>query len=256
MLQRLFGKKKESEVPVITAAAPSSDQALPEAIQRHRLAIQTLEKRQQLLEKKIELETADAKRRVEANDKRGALVALKKRKMMESELDTLTNERITLEQQINSLESSQMHRVALTALAHGVAVQRSMNKQIDASAVDKLMDDIQEQQDLQQEIGNALSLGNKLADDEDLLAEFDKLQAEAVEDKLNEVLPSSTTFSSKGVEREPVQKVDYSMPSGPLVVPRLSQSSSEPAAADRTAVPVLDASEESELKALQQQLGH
>lgn len=62
---------------------------LPEAILRNKAAIDTLEKRQLHLEKRINAQEEDAKKRAKEGDKRGALFALKRKKMYEKELDQL-----------------------------------------------------------------------------------------------------------------------------------------------------------------------
>ena len=90
-------------------------------------------------------------------------MALKRKKMLETELENLMNSRMTLEQQINSLEAAQMNQIAVAALAHGVTVHKQLNQQIDAERVDQLMEDLQEQQELQNEIAQVMSAGNRIA---------------------------------------------------------------------------------------------
>ncbi len=103
-----------------------------------REAINTLEKRKQLLEKKIQLQEQDARTRAAAKDKRGAMMALKRKKMLQGELDTLTNSALTLEQQIMTLESAQSQQVAISALASGVQAQKQLNKQMNIDKVTKV----------------------------------------------------------------------------------------------------------------------
>jgi charged multivesicular body protein 4A/B len=173
-MRLFFGKKKE--VPE-TAAVSDPNAGLPDAIQKNKSAIETLDKREKLLEKRISDEEEEAKRRVANGDKRGALMTLKRKKMLEQELETLMNSRLTLEQQINSLEAAQMSHIAVKALAHGVNVHKQLNKQLDAESVDRLMEDLQDQQDLQNEIAQVLSAGTRIGDDEDLLRELEQMEA-------------------------------------------------------------------------------
>jgi charged multivesicular body protein 4 len=181
---RLFGFGKKKEAAAGAGAAPVAEMNLPDAIQKNKQAIDTLDKRQKLLEKRIADEEADARSRVAGGDKRGALVTLKRKKMLETELEQLMNSRMTLEQQINSLESAQMNQIAIQALAHGVNVHKQLNKQMDADRVDKLMEDLQEQQDLQAEIAQVMSSGVRLGDDEELLAELAQLEEREMDAKL------------------------------------------------------------------------
>lgn len=63
---------------------------MPDAIMKNKEAILTLEKRQQFIEKKIELQIADAKEKARLKNKQGALMALKRKKMLEGELENLS----------------------------------------------------------------------------------------------------------------------------------------------------------------------
>lgn len=229
-MRLFFGSKKEK--PQAAAPAVDPNAGLPDAIQKNKTAIETLEKRQRLLEKRINDEETDAKQRVGNNDKRGALMALKRKKMLEQELETLMNSRMTLEQQINSLEAAQMNQIAVAALAHGVSVHKQLNQQIDAERVDQLMEDLQEQQDLQNEIAQVMSAGNRIADDEDLVNELEQLQASQLDEQL----------------------LGASVPSGPVAGKAAPQSVAATPA--RATVPEggITAEEEAELAALQQGL--
>lgn len=235
-MRLFFGSKKDKQ-PAASQPAANPNAGLPDAIQKNKTAIETLEKRQHLLEKRISDEEADAKSRVAANDKRGALMSLKRKKMLETELETLMNSRMTLEQQINSLEAAQMNQIAVAALAHGVNVHKQLNQQIDADRVDQLMEDMQEQLDLQNEIAQVMSAGNRIADDEDLMRELEQLQESTLEEQL----------IGAG-----------SVPSGPLAdktsAIAAKTSSVSQRAAPATSSSGLTAEEEAELAALQQGL--
>lgn len=183
-MRLFFGKKKETPQTVAQAPASDPNAGLPDAIQKNKAAIDTLDKREKLLEKRIADEEEEAKRRVSTGDKRGALMTLKRKKMLEQELETLMNSRLTLEQQINSLEAAQMSHIAVKALAHGVNVHKQLNKQLDAESVDKLMEDLQDQQDLQNEIAQVLSQGTRVGDDEDLLRELEQMEAKQQDELL------------------------------------------------------------------------
>jgi hypothetical protein len=227
-MRLFFGSKKPQAQAAPSASASAT---LPEAIQKNKIAIDALDKRQKLLEKRIADEEGDAKQRVATGDKRGALMALKRKKMVEGELDNLMNSRMTLEQQINSLEAAQMNQIAVAALAHGVSVHKTLNQQIDAEAVDRLMDELEEQQELQRDIAQVMSAGNRIAEDEDLLNELEQLQANTLEEQLIS-----------------------SVPSGPVSTGEAVAAPAAKAAAKAAPVPAggLTADEEAELAALQQ----
>jgi len=239
-MRLFFGSKKSSEKSSSPAAQTPTDPnaGLPEAIQKNKAAIETLDKRQKLLEKRISDEEEDAKKRVAAGDKRGALMLLKRKKMLETELENLMNSRMTLEQQINSLESAQMNQIAVAALAHGVNVHKQLNKQIDADKVDQLMEDLQEQQDLQNEIAQVMSSGNRIADDDELLAELEAIESQQQDEMLIGAgnVPSGPVAATTGV---PAAKETSKAVAAPIVARPAGSLSEE---------------EEAELAALQQSL--
>lgn len=178
---RFFGRKKEE---------PKQESVdLPQAILRNKTAIETLEKRQLHLERRIAAQTEEAKARAQANDKRGALFALKRKKMLETELEQLVNAHLSLEQQIMSLESAQTQQVAVGALAAGVSAQKAMNQQLNINKIDDLMEDMQEQAGLQNELAQVLSQGPSLMEDADLLAELHQIEAQQLETALADAAP-------------------------------------------------------------------
>ncbi|KAF4694855.1 hypothetical protein FOZ60_006708 [Perkinsus olseni] len=190
------------------------------------------------------LQEQDARTRAAAKDKRGALMALKRKKMLEAELTTLMNSRMTLEQQILSLESSQTTAVAVSALATGVSAQKIMNQQLNIDNIDVLMDDMQEMQDMQNEVSNVLSGGNTVMDDEELLNELDEIEAQELEAKMVD----AAQVPSGGVVAQPsVAEPSVAAPAQP------QQSAAESSRPQRN--DGLTDEEADQLAALQAQLG-
>eukprot|EP00920_Eleutheroschizon_duboscqi_P036731 GHVT01088309.1.p1 GENE.GHVT01088309.1~~GHVT01088309.1.p1 ORF type:complete len:164 (+),score=52.52 GHVT01088309.1:464-955(+) len=132
---------------------------VPVAILKSKEAISTLEKRQLHLEKKIQAQQEDATTRLARGDKSGALLALKRKKLYEGDLAQTSSSRFTLENQINALESQAMQSVTVAALTTGVDAQKQLNQNININKIDKLMEDMQEQQDVQGEVAQALAQG-------------------------------------------------------------------------------------------------
>lgn len=170
-------KKKEPKEPV--------EVKLYEAIIKYREAIETLEKRRLHIEKKVCAQTQEAQNKAASGDKNGALFALKRRKAYQQELDQVSNAHMTLERQIINLESAQSTSVAVGALQTGVQAQQQLNQQNDLNKMDKLMDELTEQQELQNEFNQVFSQGNNVGvDDDTLLAELDTIQGMQLDDKL------------------------------------------------------------------------
>jgi hypothetical protein len=169
-MKLFFGSKASQPGPV----------AVPDAIMKNKEAIDTLIKRHEFIEKKVAMQDNIAREKAKAKDKRGAMMALKSKKMLTAELETLGQARLTLEQQIMTLESSQTQQVAVQALQLGVQAQKQMNSQMNIDKIDQLMEDMQEQQDLQQDLQAKFTQvwgqGQPNMDDADLLAEYEEIE--------------------------------------------------------------------------------
>jgi charged multivesicular body protein 4 len=180
----LFGKKKQN------AAAPAPSPMETIKVLRDNLVV--LEKREEHITKKIESALADAKAKSQRKDKNGALFALKRKKMYESEIAKLQGARITLDSQILALESAAVNIETFRAMKAGAGAMKGMRGDIDADKVDDIMDEIQEEKDVHDAISEAISRpGQDMFSDEDLLNELAELDAldmeEAVMQKPAEV---------------------------------------------------------------------
>ncbi|OQS07024.1 hypothetical protein THRCLA_20241 [Thraustotheca clavata] len=176
----LFGRK--AAAPVKTGPAETA-----ETIRKLREQLDILEKRESHIEKKIEAQLEEAKKKSAAKDKRGAIFCLKRKKMYESEIEKLQGARMTLETQVMTLESTQVNMQTFTALRTGANQMKAIHGQMNVDSVDDIMDDIQEEMATADEIGRAISqpLGNALYDDDELAAELDMLVEEDLEKQLD-----------------------------------------------------------------------
>jgi charged multivesicular body protein 4 len=149
--------------------------------------IATQEKREQHLEKKIELCVKEAKEKMAKKDKKGALFKMKQKKLYEAEIDKIQNIKMTLETQVMNLESAAQNAETFKAMQSGKNAMTEIRQTTDIEKVDDLMDDIKEEMELADEISNALAQPVDplmMADEDDLLAELNELEAEDVEEEL------------------------------------------------------------------------
>ena len=178
----LFGKKKAA-APAPGAPAPGAPPVDTIKMLRDNLVV--LEKREEHINKKIETALQEAKLKSQKKDKNGALFALKRKKMYETEVAKLQGARITLDSQILALESAAVNLETFKAMQAGAGAMKTMRGNIDADKVDEMMDDIQEEKDIHDQISEAISRpGQDLFNDEDLLnelAELESLELEADE---------------------------------------------------------------------------
>ena len=136
-----------------------------------------------------------ARAKTKAKDKRGALMALKKKKLLDKEIGTIQATTFTMEQQCMMLEQAVTQVETVSAMKQGqqaMAAQQAKMGGIDA--VEDVMDDIAEQQQDQEEITDALAQGiggglMGLMDDDELLGELDELEAEDLDAQLLDLGP-------------------------------------------------------------------
>lgn len=165
----LWGKKK----------APPPPKANPiDTINTLKAHSDILEKREQLLRAKIDVQLKDAKQRALIKDKNGAMLALKRKQMYEDEIKKLMGTRVTLEQQIIGLESASINIGTVKVMQQGNEGLKAVRGTVDADEIDNLMDDLAEEKDLHDQISEAISgPGQAMLEDEDLLAELAELEA-------------------------------------------------------------------------------
>ncbi|XP_078501057.1 charged multivesicular body protein 4a isoform X2 [Lissotriton helveticus] len=176
-LGRIFGKGKNAK-----GKAPSPQ----EAIQKLRETEEIMVKKQEFLEGKIQQELATAKKHGTKN-KRAALQALKRKKRYEQQLSQIDGTLSTIEFQRESLENATTNTEVLKTMSEAAKAMKEAHQHMDVDKVDDLMADITEQQELAQEISDAISRPMGFADDVDedeLLAELEEMEQEDLEKEL------------------------------------------------------------------------
>ncbi|XP_073535610.1 charged multivesicular body protein 4c isoform X2 [Phyllobates terribilis] len=173
-----------------------------EALFRLRETEEMLTKKQEYLEKKIEHELATA-RRHGTKDKRAALQALKRKKRLEKQLTQIDGTLSTIEFQREALENSYTNTEVLRNMGYAAKAMKTVHQNMDLDKIDELMQDIHEQQDVAEEISDAISrpvgIGEEFDEDE-LLAELEELEQEDLNKHMAKVtLPSvpSTKLPSR-----------------------------------------------------------
>lgn len=148
-----------------------------ESINVLRKAIQKLEKREIFLNKRIEQITKEVQLKVKQKNKKGALACLKKKKMLEKQVDNIMGKAMNLENQIMTLEDAVMNVEVVNAMRQGASAVTKQVNNINIDDVDEMRDDMAEAQDRNEEINTALGdpMGFDL-DDDDLLMELNELE--------------------------------------------------------------------------------
>lgn len=191
---KVFGGKKEEKGPDTASA-----------IMNLRDTENMLVKKQEYLEKKIEMELNIARTQGTKN-KRAAIQALKRKNRYAKQLQQIDGTLATLEMQREALESANTNTAVLESMKTAAdALKKAHNMDIDQ--VHNMMDDIGEQQDIAKEISEAIS--NPVAfgqdvDEDDLELELEKLEQEALDEELLKAGPSGVDIPA--AIDEPLEK--------------------------------------------------
>ena len=132
------------------------------------------------MENKIRDSKAQALAKKKAGDQRGAVMALKQMKMFEGELTKLDGQQIMLEQQKMTIQSTHADVDVVNSLRAGNQAITNMNANMDVDSIadlqDEMAENMQEIQERNELFSNAAEEGK-----DDLLAELDEMEAEAIE---------------------------------------------------------------------------
>ena len=175
---RLFGS-----APAASAVSPA------ESIKKLRNTVEMLEKREQHLERKATDEVTEAKKKLAAKNRRGAMMCLKRKKAYEAQIQRLSGARMTIEEQVLAIESANVNLEAMNAMREGAKTMKTIHKNMSVDQVDDTMAEIQEQMDVAAEISVAISqpLGNDGLADDDLEAELEALEQDDLNEKLSAI---------------------------------------------------------------------
>lgn len=177
---KLFSRSKKQE-------QPTDPQEALNTITKLRSTLEDLDKRQKVLEAKARNELETAKEKNRQKDRRGALYSLKKKKMYEAEVAKLDAAKMNLDQQIFMIEGAGSSVSIFRAMQEAQTTLTNQHRHITVEQVDQLRDQIEEHQQLQDEISDALTqpMGNLVnMDDDELLDELNQLEATEMEEKM------------------------------------------------------------------------
>ncbi|CAG8600094.1 1449_t:CDS:2 [Ambispora leptoticha] len=155
-------------------------------IQRDRLK-QYQKKIQLVIDKENEL----AKAAILRNDKRRALLALKKKKYQQQLLDKTDEQLLNLDELTQSVEFAVVQKEVMAGLSRGNEILNELNKEVSLEKVEKLMEDTEDAIAYQKEIEELISGKITDEDEEEILKELEEIEKEQIQSQLK--LPSVPT---------------------------------------------------------------
>lgn len=158
-----------------------------EAIMKIKETEELLNKKQEYLEKKIDLEMETAHKNAKTN-KRVALNALKRKNRYLKQLQQIDGSLATLEMQRETLEGAGTNTAVLKAMKDASDTLKKTQQNMNIDQVHDIMDDIVEQQAVADELSNAISSPfGQSYDEDELELELEKLEQEALDEELLKV---------------------------------------------------------------------
>jgi len=215
----LFGKKK---------APPPK---LSDTIQKLREALDTLDKREKHLEKQVQGAITEAKRKSKANDKRGALFQIKRKKLFEKQIDSIYGKKSNIEMQIMALEAAASNKDVVDAIAVGNAALEAAVAATNVDRVEDLMEKVNENIALGDEVSDMVSQPIGPVMDEDLLSkELEEMEKEMEDERL---MDAPAVPSGRIRQPEPAVVVDEPEVEEPVVA---APAAARPAPSKRVVV--------------------
>ncbi|KAI8113600.1 hypothetical protein M9435_003598 [Picochlorum sp. BPE23] len=194
MFSKLFGEKKKSSIQVGGGTSSSTTMKQSKevvqtmnALEKLQLASDNLLKKKDYYHVRIENEVARAKECLRKNDKHGATMALKRKKMLLAKTEMLENNYLQIQEHILDLESLQTTTETFTAMKEAARAQKTAMSKHNVDKVEDMMADLTDAKQTMQEVQDAFESYGTLKDgiDEDELA--DELAA-MEEEEFNEEL--------------------------------------------------------------------
>ncbi|KAJ5740899.1 hypothetical protein N7493_000771 [Penicillium malachiteum] len=139
-------------------------------------------------------ETEIAKECLAQNDRRRALLALRRKKYQESLLDKTDGQLAQLEQLASQVEFALVQKDVLFGLQQGTEVLKAINKEMGGiEGVERLMGETEEARAYQEEISQMLEGNLSNQDEDDVEEELEALQREVAGPQVAPTLPNAPT---------------------------------------------------------------
>eukprot|EP00798_Chlamydomonas_sp_ICE-L_P029349 gene29349-12434_t len=199
MFKKIFGSKGGGAVAPPSSTPASANRTI-NTIQGLKDSEETLEKRKELLEKRIEAELEKAREYTKQKKRPQALQCLKKKKLLQTEVDNLDNMIMRVAEQRMLVEGQRTTVEVVSALGNAAQSTKANLKVLEN--VDEVMDDIDEQNaqfsQIQDRMGESANVDND---------EFEQLYADMEAEQLDAELLAPAPVPTTKVPHAPMPSV-------------------------------------------------
>jgi len=192
--------------PASPQEAAADNVAVGAAIDRLRDTSDLCAKREQHLARRIAEEVEAARKYGAAGRQRDAILALKRKKILEKEMESLSAGKLSLFQEEQTLSALKFTSLVHDAHKVGIAaIQREISKVKGVDGVEKVQDTLE---DLLADASDVMGAGNRVVgqaadlDDDELLEELEQMELEGVTDQLTRL--DTGTSTTAGSSSDPV----------------------------------------------------
>lgn len=175
---KLFNNMFSGSKPVTVTNTKDTTTNTIDVITQLRAQVETLDKRNNYLDKKIKNAVQEV-RAIASTDKKKALRLLNNKKNMETEIEKNGGIINMMEKQISSLESSIINSEVFKTMEKGQQYIKSTQNNVNVDKMEELMDDIDDQQVITQSITDIFTQRlDSVYGDEELLAQLNEYEEE------------------------------------------------------------------------------
>eukprot|EP01023_Acetabularia_acetabulum_P018867 TRINITY_DN19537_c0_g1_i1.p1 TRINITY_DN19537_c0_g1~~TRINITY_DN19537_c0_g1_i1.p1 ORF type:complete len:227 (-),score=51.96 TRINITY_DN19537_c0_g1_i1:423-1103(-) len=164
----------------------------------------------------IDRELQIAKELVAAKKKERAVLALKKKKLNEQQLQKLDDWLLNVETLLLNIESAKQQNKIFEALRTGADAMKEIQKEVSLEDVERLQEDSEEAKQYQERVSEFLGQSLSDVDVDEVLNEFQELESQLIDQEALELPSVPVTKPLPAVEVDNLKKIEE-LPSPPQV---------------------------------------
>ena len=183
-------KKMSFKIPFMNRTAPPKPKSIASQIQSLNGTSSTYQKRIDHLEKKSLQYRDEARLKLKRKNKKAALMALRRKKMVDMEINKMQQLQFNLDSMKFQLENASTNATMVHAMKTVKGGLKQFHSTVSVDEVEETMDDISELMDDSNEMNEMLGrpMGDCSDDEDALLGELEELEQEAIDEMFEETI--------------------------------------------------------------------